>query len=286
MKMKRVARWLLGLGLLVGLGLSLAGCSNVTQRANTQDTWAKMQKRGHVVVGLDDTFVPMGFRQKSGKLVGYDIDLARAVFKLYHIKVDFQSIDWSMNATELHNGTIDLIWNGFSITPERAKKVAFSDVYLNNDQVLVTLKKDHITSFAGMTGKVLGAQSGSSGYNDIDTYPKVLKNRIKNHSAIQYDSFTNAFIDLNSGRIQGLLIDSTYANYYVKHQAHPEDYRVIRGNFPKEQFAVGLRKGDVTMRRKINAGMKRLAANGTLEKINEKWFGSNVDTPLLKNTEK
>lgn len=282
MKLKRMWRWGVALAFLLVLGGSLAGCSSVTQRADTQDTWSTIQKRQRVVVGLDDSFVPMGFRQKSGKLVGYDIDLARAVFKLYGIKVDFQTIDWSMNATELHNGTIDLIWNGYSITPERAKKVAFSDTYLNNDQVLVTKKADHVTSFAGMQGKVLGAQSGSSGYNDIDAYPKVLKNRIKNHSAIQYDSFTNAFIDLNAGRIQGLLIDSTYANYYIKHQADPGSYRVITGSFPKEEFAVGLRKGDVTMRRKINAGLKRLAANGTLKKINEKWFGSNVDTPLLK----
>ncbi len=85
----------------------------------------------------------MGFRQKSGKLVGYDVDLARAVFKLYGIKVSFQSIDWSMNATELNNGTIDLIWNGYSKTPQREKKVAFSDTYLQNDQTLVSEKESH-----------------------------------------------------------------------------------------------------------------------------------------------
>lgn len=282
MSMKRLLRLLVAGLLVISLGSVLAGCTNVTQRANTQDTWPKIEKRQRVVIGLDDTFVPMGFRQKSGKLVGYDIDLARAVFKLYHIKADFQSIDWSMNVTELHNGTIDLIWNGFSITPQRQKQVAFSDTYLNNDQVLVTLKKNHITSFAGMQGKVLGAQSGSSGFNDIDAYPKLLKNRIKNHSAIQYDNFTNAFIDLNAGRIQGLLIDSTYANYYIKHQKNPGAYQTTVGSFPKEKFAVGMRKGDTTMRKKINAGLKRLAANGTLAKINEKWFGQNVDTPLLK----
>ncbi|WP_203639272.1 amino acid ABC transporter substrate-binding protein [Levilactobacillus wangkuiensis] len=279
--MKRIYRFWVLLAVVAGFGTLLAGCNNVTQRANTDDTWSTVQKKKRVVVGLDDSFVPMGFRQKSGKLVGYDIDLARAVFKLYGIKVDFQSIDWSMNVTELHNGTIDLIWNGFSITPQRAKQVAFSDTYLNNDQVLVTLKKNHITSYRDMTGKVLGAQTGSSGANDIDSHPKLLKNRIKNHEAVTYDSFTNAFIDLNVGRIQGLLIDSTYANYYIKHQAHPEDYRVTVGSFPKEKFAVGTRKGDVTMRKKINAGLKRLAANGTLRQINKKWFGENVDTPLL-----
>ncbi|ATU69616.1 amino acid ABC transporter substrate-binding protein [Levilactobacillus brevis] len=270
------------LAVCIGLSGLLAGCRTVTQRANMADTWSKVKQQKKVVVGLDDSFVPMGFRQKSGKLVGYDIDLARAVFKLYGIKVDFQTIDWNMNVTELHNGTIDLIWNGFSITPQRQKQAAFSDTYLYNDQVLVTLKKNKIKSFADMQGKVLGAQTGSSGANDIDTYPKLLKNRIKNHEAVTYDSFTNAFIDLNVGRIQGLLIDSTYANYYIKHQAHPENYRVTTGALPKEKFAVGMRKGDVTMRHKINAGLKQLAANGTLKKINEKWFGSNVDTPLLK----
>lgn len=284
MSMKRLRRLVLAFALVLGVGGLLSGCTNVTHRANTQDTWQTIQKRKSVVIGLDDTFVPMGFRQKSGKLVGYDIDLARAVFKLYGIKADFQSIDWSMNATELHNGTIDLIWNGYSITPARKKQVAFSDVYLNNDQVLVTLKKNHIKSFADMTGKSLGAQNGSSGYTDIDTYPKLLKNRIKGHSAIPYDQFTDAFIDLNVGRIQGLLIDSTYATYYIKHQKDPSAYRIINGGFPKEQFAAGMRKGDVTMRRKINAGLKRLAANGTLKQINQKWFGSDVDTPLLNGT--
>lgn len=281
--MKKLGRiWTL-IAVMIGLSGVLAGCTTVTQRANDTDKWSQIKKKKKVVVGLDDSFVPMGFRQKSGKLVGYDIDLARAVFKLYGIKVDFQTIDWSLNVTELHNGTIDLIWNGFSITPQRAKQVVFSDTYLNNDQVLVTLKKSKIKSFADMQGKVLGAQTGSSGAQDIDAHPKLLKDRIKNHEAVTYDSFTNAFIDLNVGRIKGLLIDSTYANYYIKHQAHPEDYRVTVGNFPKEKFAVGLRKGDVTMRRKINAGLKRLAENGTLEKINEKWFGKKVDTPLLNS---
>lgn len=279
---KRLGRLAVLLTVLLTLGTTLAGCGQSAKQADSRDTWSRIQRRKKVVIGLDDSFVPMGFRQKSGKLVGYDIDLARAVFKQYGIKVDFQTIDWSMNATELRNGTIDLIWNGYSITPERAKKVAFSQTYLNNDQVLVTLKKSGITSFAGMQGKVLGAQSGSSGYNDIEDYPKIFKSRIKNHAAVQYDSFTNAFIDLNAGRIQGLLIDSTYANYYIKHQQHPEDFKVTVGSFPKEQFAVGMRKGDVTLRNKINRGLARTAKDGQLAKINQKWFGGNVDTPLLK----
>ncbi|WEV70857.1 amino acid ABC transporter substrate-binding protein [Lactobacillus sp. ESL0785] len=263
--------------------LILSGCSGVSvgKRANQTDNWQRLEKRGYVTIGVDDTFVPMGFRQKNGQLIGYDVDLAKAVFKLYGMQVSFQTIDWSMNTTELKNGTIDLIWNGFSKTPQRKSKVAFSKTYLYSEQLLVTKRKNHINSYADMTGKTLGAQTGSSGFNDIMAQPKLLKNRIKGHDPVLYDSFTNAFIDLNAGRIQGLLIDSTYANYYIARQKHPEEFNEIHGPFPKDAFGVGMRKSDVTLRHKIDAGLDKLAKNGTLNKINHKWFGNNAQTPLL-----
>ena len=110
--MKKI--WMIILPFLL---LGLTGCESVQKRANTQDTWSKIEKKKQVVVGLDDSFVPMGFVKKNGQLTGYDVDLAREVFKQYGIKVSFQTIDWSMNVTELRNGTIDLIWNGYSETP-------------------------------------------------------------------------------------------------------------------------------------------------------------------------
>ncbi|MGO2299341.1 transporter substrate-binding domain-containing protein, partial [Paucilactobacillus nenjiangensis] len=150
--MKQFKIWFLLLVLLVPT-IFLSGCENVTQRANTEDTWTHIQKRGKVIIGLDDSFVPMGFRQKNGKLVGYDIDLARAVFKQYGIKVDFQPIDWSMKETELRNGTIDLIWNGYTMTPAREGKVLFSRPYQQNQQILVTKTKYNINNFSDMAGK-------------------------------------------------------------------------------------------------------------------------------------
>lgn len=272
--MKRFkAIWLLLL-LLIPTFL-LSGCESVTTRANTQDTWSRIERRKKVIVGLDDSFVPMGFRQKNGKLVGYDVDLARAVFKQYGIKVDFQPIDWSMKETELKNGTIDLLWNGYSVNPSRLKKVAFSRDYLANRQVLVTLKKSHINNLNDMTGKSLGVQTGSTGDTVLNSKPKLLKDKIKNKQAIMYDTFPNAFIDLNANRIQGILMDEVYANYYVKHQKNSSAYRVYKTKeLPVEYFGVGMRKGDKTLKRKVNAGLNRLQKNGQLEKINEKWFGT------------
>jgi len=264
--------------------LFISACSgiSVNRKANAVDNWSHIKQRGYVTVGVDDTFVPMDFRQKNGQLIGYDVDLANAVFKQYGINVSFQTIDWSMNTTELKNGTIDLIWNGFSKNPEREAKVSFSKTYLYTSQVLVSLKKNKINTIAAMKNKTLGVQTGSSGYNDVMKYPKVFKNHIKNQDPILYDSFTNAFIDLNAGRIQGLLIDSTYANYYISRQKHPENFTEIESPFPKEEFGVGMRKSDLTLHKKINYALEKLAKNGTLTKINHKWFGDKAESPLLE----
>ncbi|MBL3531003.1 amino acid ABC transporter substrate-binding protein [Companilactobacillus zhachilii] len=273
------------LSLLAFFSLTLAGCSgsqkSVAQEANTTDTWSHIKKRGRVIIGLDDTFVPMGFREKDGKLVGYDIDLAKAVFKQYGIKADFQPIDWNMKETELRNRTIDLIWNGYTITPARQKQLLFSRPYMANRQVLVTKTAEKITSFKGMAGKTLGVQTSSSGASLLDEHPTMLKNYIKGKTPVLYDSFNNALMDLDANRIQGLLIDSVYAGYYISKEKDPASYHVTAGGFDGEDFAVGMRKGDKTLKKKIDQGLQKLANKGELQKINKKWFG-NSDNSLIK----
>lgn len=258
---------ILWLFIIVGRGVSIG------HDFNHDDNWHVYQQKKSITVGLDDTFVPMGFRNKEGQIVGYDVDLARAVFKQYGIKVNFQPIDWLMKETELRNGTIDLIWNGYSYTPERAKVVGFSKPYFANGQVLVSLRRNHILNSADMKGKVLGVQSSSTGATDLDAQPQVLKQYISNHQAIQYDTFMNSMNDLNAGRIQGVLIDRVYADYYVSHLPNPSKYRIVESGFPVDQFAVGIRKSDQTLQRKVNAAIAKMRANGQLAKLNQKWFG-------------
>ena len=184
--------------------------------------------------------------------------------------------DWSMKETELKNGTIDLLWNGYSINPSRRKKVAFSRPYLKNEQILVTKKASNILNFADMKGKSLGVQNGSTGLTALDERPKVLKDLIKNQKPVLYDTFPDAFIDLNANRIQGILMDQVYADYYIKHQKNSSSYRTYSSKeLPVEYYAVGMRKGDKTLHQKINAGLGKLQKNGELRKINQKWFGTN-----------
>lgn len=273
--------------LLACFAMVLSACGDkksVAKEANTTDTWSTIQKRHRVIIGLDDTFVPMGFRQKNGDLVGFDIDLAKAVFKQYGIEADFQPIDWNMKETELRNRTIDLIWNGYTITPERKAQIAFSNPYLANRQVLVSKKADNITSFKKMQGKTLGVQTSSSGASLLDQHPDKLKKYIKNQTPVMYDSFNNALMDLDAKRIQGLLIDSVYANYYIQHEKDPDSYRTLYGGFTGEDFAVGMRKGDKTLKKKIDQAFVELAKTGELQKINQKWFGTDKNN-LIKATD-
>lgn len=268
MKMKKIATMA-----LVGLSVLVLGACGSSKKEKTAEDAAKKET---ITIGLDDTFVPMGFKDDDGKIVGFDVDLATAVLKEEGKKVKFQPIDWSMKETELDNGTIDLIWNGYSKNAEREKKVLFSDTYMNNDQVLVTPKKSNITDFDGMKDKILGAQEGSSGYDLFTKQPKVLKDIVKDNDATLYASFNEAFIDLESGRIDGLLIDKVYADYYLTQKKKLDDYNIITGPFENEDYGVGARKGDKELIKLINDGLKKVQDNGEYAKISEKWFGEDV----------
>lgn len=123
----------------IGLNENSKKTSQNNQTTSQVDEWNRIKKTKQITIDLDDTFVPMGFRDKNGKLIGFDVDLANAVFKTMGITVKWQPIDWSMKETELNTGNIDAIWNGYTKTAAREKQVAFSETYHNATQVLVTL---------------------------------------------------------------------------------------------------------------------------------------------------
>ncbi|OLF49831.1 glutamine ABC transporter substrate-binding protein [Streptococcus acidominimus] len=276
MKMKSIV--VSGLAMLASLALAACGAS---ESAAKKDNWSSYEESKKITIGFDKTFVPMGFEEKNGQYTGFDIDLATAVFDKYDIAIEWQPIDWDLKETELNNGNIDLIWNGYSATDERRKKVLFSDDYMANLQVLVTKKLSTIETSAAMKDKVLGAQAGSSGYADFEAQPAILKDLVKNNEATQYATFNEALIDLKNDRIDGLLIDRVYANYYLQQEDLIKDYNIIDAGFEKEAFAVGARKADTTLVEKINASFKELYADGTFQKISDKWFGEDVATEAI-----
>ena len=276
---------ILGLLALVGVAvMSLAGCTQLASNP-TVDNWDKYQQQKSITVGFDNTFVPMGFEEKNGNYAGFDIELAQYVSKKLGITVHFQPIDWDMKETELQNGTIDAIWNGYSATDERREKVAFTIPYMQNTQILVVKKTSGIHSVEDMTGKVLGAQNGSSGMLDFEEHPEVLKNRVKGGDADQYQSVNEAIIDLKNDRIDALLIDRVYADYYLTTEGIAEEYDTIPSGFESESFAVGVRPADKKLLEALNQAFKELYQEGVFQQISQKWFGEDVATPEVKGQE-
>ena len=279
MKRKKIA-----LVLALFFSFFLTACTQKVSDPN-QDNWAKYQKQGSITIGFDNTFVPMGFEEKNGQYAGFDIDLAQAVSEKLGIQIKFQPIDWDMKETELQNGTIDAIWNGYTATNERKEKVAFTIPYMENQQVLVSKKSQKIHSVQDMTDKVLGAQAGSSGYLNFEGQPELLKNRVKDQKANQYQSFNEALIDLKNDRIDALLIDRVYANYYLQSEGILNDYNVFSAGFESEAFAVGVRPADKTLLDALNQAFISLYQEGKFQEISQKWFGEDVATSQVKNQE-
>lgn len=276
---------ILGFLTLVGMAvMSLAGCTQLASNPKV-DNWDKYQQQKSITVGFDNTFVPMGFEEKDGNYAGFDIELAKYVSKKLGITVHFQPIDWDMKETELQNGTIDAIWNGYSATDERREKVAFTIPYMQNTQILVVKKTSGIHSVEDMTGKVLGAQNGSSGMLDFEEHPEVLKNRVKGGDADQYQSVNEAIIDLKNDRIDALLIDRVYADYYLTTEGIADEYDTIPSGFESESFAVGVRPADKKLLEALNQAFKELYQEGIFQQISQKWFGEDVATPEVKGQE-
>ncbi|MDF2840001.1 MAG: ABC-type transporter, periplasmic subunit family 3 [Clostridia bacterium] len=257
---------------------SLTGCSGAKASQTAANTEAagfdKLQEQGYVTVGFDDTFVPMGFQNEKGEIVGFDIDLANEVFKRVGIEVRFQPIDWSMKETELNTGNIDLIWNGYTITEERKEKVAFTKPYLENKQIIITLADSNINSKSDLAGKVVAAQNGSSSLDAINNESEVAAT-FRDGAPVLFDTNNEALMDLEAKRTEAVVADEILARYYIAERGQ-EKYKVLSEDFGKEEYGIGIRKDDTELLEKVEKAMDDMRKDGTFAKISEEWFGENI----------
>jgi len=278
---KKAKKFILGL-LILALGAAvLAGCNKASSEASNQtsnqeiaaeDSFEKIKERGRVIVGLDDTFAPMGFRDENNEIVGFDVDLAKEVFKRNNLEVVFQPIDWTMKEAELNSGNIDMIWNAYTITEERMKKVAFSKPYLENRQVIVTLADSDINSKKDLAGKKVAAQAGSTAVDAMYNEPDVVAT-FDGGEPILFDTNNEAFMDLEAGRVDALVVDEVLALYYIK-QKGPEKYKILEEDFGEEQYGIGFRKQDVKLLEMVDKTLDEMREDGTFDLIYKKWFGN------------
>lgn len=253
--------------LLLASSALLAACG--TETATTENGTDTL--KDSYVVGLDETFAPMSFRDSNGEIVGFDVDLAKEIGAIEGIAFEFQPIDWVMKETELNAGNIDLIWNGYTITEERKEKVAFSDAYLENSQIIVTLADSNIAVKSDLADKVVATQQASATLDAMNADETGIVEKFDGGEPILYPTFNDVFNDLESGRSDAIVVDEVLGRYIMK-QKGADKFNVLEEDFGDEEYGVGIRKEDTALQEAINEGLAELKENGKYDEIYAKWF--------------
>jgi len=240
------------------------------QKAETKtaadESFNKVKAAGVFVLGLDDSFPPMGFRDKDNNIVGFDIDLATEVCARLGLKLKTQPISWDAKEQELNTGKIDCIWNGMSVDSARAKAMNLSDAYLKN-RMIFTVKDKAITNLAALAGKKIAVQNGSTAQKLLDASDagKAAK------EIVPFDDNQTALMDLDKGGVDAVFLDEIVAKYWIVTNAKP--YIVLEEGLSDEVYAVGFRKKDQALRDSVNNVLAAMKADGKFAAISSKWFG-------------
>ena len=254
MVMKKIAASVMA---VAALSLAIAGCGK------------KDDKK--FVVGFDQEFPPMGFVADDGSYVGFDLDLAKEAAKRMGREFVAQPIAWDSKDQELKSGNIDCIWNGFTMTDARLDQYTWTVPYLENDQVVVVKSDSGITSLADLAGKNVAVQKDSSGLAALEDNTALTDTF---GSLVEMDSYLNAMMELEMGSVDAIVMDEIVARYEIQTSGKP--FSVLDEAVASEEYGVGFLKGNESLRDEVQKAMDDMAADGTMAKISEKWFGSDV----------
>ena len=268
---------LISILLAMSMGFAMVGCGSSDAGTDTgevstaSEADAGSASQDKIVVGLDDQFPPMGFRDENNEIVGFDIDLARAAAEKMGVDVEFQTIDWDSKELELNSGKIDLIWNGFSITDEREEAMEFTKPYLNNRMIIIVKDGSDIKSKADLAGKNVGVQDGSSAVDAVEA------DEIHTQFASMptYDTNVLAFTDLDIGRLDAVVADEVVAKYYIS-QNTDKNFVIVDDDFGSEVYGIAAKKDNTELINNLQSALDELYKDGTSAEISEKWFGENI----------
>lgn len=252
--------------LIVGLPLFAGG-----KKESGDASLATIKQKGQFIVGLDDNFPPMGFRDEQGEIVGFDVDLAKEAAKRMGVKAVFKPVDWDGVLLSLKKGDIDVIWNGLTITEKRKEQIAFSKVYLENRQIIIVNGDSAIGTKADLSGKTVGLQMGSSSEEALasDSATASSLKEVK-----KYPNNVEALMDLKAGRVDAVVVDEIVGRYYIAKK--PGEYKILQENFGTESYGVGIRQEDESFRAELDKVMDAMKSDGAADAISKAWFGEAI----------
>ena len=250
---------------LVVASAFVAGCGG--DKAATKKEAGKK-----IVVGLDDNFPPMGFKNEKNEIVGFDIDMAKEAAKRLGRPVEFKAIDWSSKEAELKSGRIDVIWNGLNITEERKKNMLFSNPYMEAKQLIFIPAGSPVKGQADLAGKVIGIQSASTAEQNLEN-DKAFAGTLK--EVKKYPDCIAAMMDMEAGRVDAIITDEIVGRYYMEKK--PGKFVALEKPVgPIGNFGIGFRLDDKALQADIQKVLDEMKKDGTSAKISKQWFGADI----------
>jgi polar amino acid transport system substrate-binding protein len=248
--------------------------------ARAADTLAEVKKRGTLIVGMEAAYVPYEFF-KDGKIIGYDPDIIDVWAPKLGAKPQLVDTAWNGIIPALYANKFDVIVSAMTITKERAEKVLFSMPYADaSNVILLRANEDKIKTADDLSGKIVGVQIGSAAAGIIKTFEAKLKAAGKPGYADvkQYEHYPEAYQDLLNKRIDAVV--NSKSTMLVVMKDAPGKFKMIEGvSDITAYFGMAFRKEDVAFQSFVNEQLAGMKKDGTLSKLQEKWFGSTMETP-------
>lgn len=252
-----------------GLFDFLGGNDSSNATANDENTF---------IVGFDAEFPPYGYKDDSGNYVGFDLDLAKEVCERNNWTFKAQPIDWDAKDAELDSGSIDCIWNGFTING-RENDYTWSDAYIDNKQVVVVKSDAGIDSLDDLAGKTVETQKDSSALAALQGDNKTLADKFATLTEVA--DYNTAFMDLESGACDAVAIDIGVAQYQVNSKDNPDAYKILEDSISSEQYGIGFKQGNTDLRDQVQKTLDEMFEDGTVAKIAQNYSDAGVPGSLI-----
>ena len=243
----------------------------VNAKSETNDT-TETNDKSLVILGFDPNVPPMGFTDQNGNYVGFDLDLAKEVFKTQNIDVKFQPIDWDSKEMELNTGKIDLIWNGLSYTTERSQNMLLTNSYMKNRQVVIVKKESNISKLDDLSEKNVCVQKGSTGAESFRE-SKISK---ECKQIVDLEDMVSCLNEVNIGTSDATIVDESVARYYLNQNSLQDKFRILDDEISTEDYVIAVKKGNEDLKNKIEYGFSQIIESGKAKEISERWFGEDI----------
>lgn len=250
------------LAVIIAITLLLVGCD----KDKKDDT--KNSEKTEFIIGLDPEFKPYGFKNDKGEIVGFDIDLAKEVCKRNKWKFVAQPINWKSKKLEVDSGTIDCVWNGFTITDELKDKFTWTKPYVDSKQVVVVKKDSGIKKLKDLKDKIIVVQAASSAESTlIKPEVKEFADSLKKIDKVK--DYTGAFMNLEAGSVQAIGIDYGTAKSEIEKRG--DKFVILDEVLAQEQYGIGFKKGNTELRDKVEKTLDEMKKDGTFMKLAKNW---------------